>query len=670
MAKPPRKPAPANRPAAATQAGATLSLHPFFGNLRLQSLLLFALAFVLYANTLGHGFTQDDAIVITDNKFTKKGLNGIPDIFRNDTFYGFFKVEGKETLVSGGRYRPLTLAIFALLYQIFGENAFGFHLLTVLLFACTCVVLYRSLLLLLTPRFGEAYAALTAWMAAMLFAVHPIHTEVVANVKGCDEIVTLLCSFGALWLMVKSFDGGTARLKPALLNVLSGLVFFLACLSKENAATFVVVAPLALWFFRRPNAGQFIRHVAPLWIAFLVFFVLRGNILRWEFGAEPLELMNNPFLKIQGDHWVKFTFSERLASIFYTLWKYIQLLFVPHPLTHDYYPRHIGLITFGKPGAWLGLTVYAALAVYAIAGLRRRDPVRFGILYYLLTLSIVSNLVFPIGTNMGERFAFMPSVGFCLIISVLIVQLLREGKGWNPKKITLPLGILGAIVLVFALKTLLRNPVWLSNEKLFFTDVAISGESAKIRNACGGVLFDKARVEKDENTMRSYCNQALVHLNKALQIYPNYKDALLSRGGCQLLLHNYEGAIADYRLAVQLAGTDARPRTTLAIALREAGKYAGEQKGDLTTALKYLAEAWQLNPKDAEIARLLGVANGVQGKSAEALQWFQKAADLEPNNAIVLFDLGTAYYIAGDKAKGEEYHQKAMQLDPSLKSRK
>ncbi len=655
MAKLPRKPAP--RPQHTPAPAVALPLPAFFQNTLLQSLLIFAFAFLLYANTLTHGFVQDDAIVITDNMFTTKGVDGIPGILGKDTFFGFFKVEGKETLVSGGRYRPLTLVAFALLYEVAGNNPFPFHLLTVLLFAATCVLLYRTLLLLLQGwTAGREQAPLVAWIAALLFAAHPIHTEVAANIKGCDEIVTLLGSLGALWLTVRYMDTG-----KFLWGALAAVVFFLACLSKENAATFVVVIPLALWFFRSASLGQSVRYSLPVWIAFAAFFVIRGSILHWKFGAAPMELMNNPFLKIEGTQWVAFTAGEKLATILYTLGKYLVLLVFPHPLTHDYYPRFIGLKSFADVGVMASVVAYGLLAWYALRGLGRRDPVAFGILFFLLTISIVSNLVFPVGTNMGERFAFMPSAGFCLAAAVVLSRL----KNWKTA-----LAIAAFVALFFSAKTLLRNPVWVSNESLFFTDAETSVNSAKINNACGGVLFEKSQKEKDEAKRQDMLRRSFDYANQALKIYPNYKDALITRAGCQYFLKNYDGAVDDYRVAAQIASNDPKPRSYLAIALREAGKYYGEQKGDLATAMKHLNESWQISPDDPETARLLGVANGVQGKNAEALEWFKKAVELAPDNASYLFDLGTAYFIAGDKVRGEEYRQRAVTKNPDVMKEK
>lgn len=632
----------------------------FFRNIWLQTGLIFGFAFLLYANTLWHGFVLDDAIVITDNMFTKQGVQGVPGILSKDTFYGFFKVEGKETLVSGGRYRPLTLVMFAFLYQIFNQSPFVFHLVTVLLFALTCAVLYRTLIRLFTPRLGEDTALMLSWITALLFTAHPIHTEVVANVKGCDEIVTLLLSLTALSAVMRAFD--TGRYSWALAGAGA---FFLACLSKENATAFVILVPLALWAFRAPSQKgeeslmKAVLLSLPLWGAFIVFFFLRGVILHWKLGGQPLELMNNPFLKISGDHWVPFSFAEKAATNFYTLFKYVQLLVAPVTLTHDYYPRVIPMMSFSNPMVLLSLVIYGFLGVYAWTGMGKPDPVRFGIMAYLLPLGIMSNFVFPVGTNMGERFAFMPSVGFCIVVASLLLQLTKGS-------LNTALIIAGAVAALFALKTVTRNPVWESNEKLFFTDVAVSGNSAKIRNACGGVLFDKANAEKDEVKKREYLTEAVQHLNKAIEIYPNYKDAYMSRGGCNFYLKNYENAVADYRMAYQFAPEDAKIKTNFAMTLREGGKYMGEQKHDLAAAFKYLNESWKLNPQDGQTARLLGVANGVAGNKEEALKWFQKAAELLPNDASILYDLGTAYYLAGDTAKAAEYRAKAIAIDPKV----
>jgi len=537
-------------------------------------------------------------------------------------------------------------------------------------------VLYQTLLRLLSPPLTLAQhrgdpssllaqaGPMVAWLATILFAAHPIHTEVVANIKGCDEILTLLGCLSALFFTLKAWDTGQIKWYFA-----AGVSFFIACLSKENAAAFVVLIPLALWFFRPPtpesskSGRSVLASSIPIFVAFGWFFLLRSIILKGHFGGEPMELMNNPFLKLEGDKWVKFAPDERLATIFYTLWRYVQLLFVPHPLTHDYYPRQIGIMTFGNPLVLLSLVVYGLMGYWAVRGTPRRDPWAFGILLYLLPLGIVSNLIFPIGTNMGERFAFMPSVGFCLVVALFLSKYLTKNRN-------LVLGIFGAAIFLFSVKTVVRNFAWESNRDLFMADAAISTNSAKLQNAVGGVLFDQATKEKDLEKQRALCIEAKPHLDQAIKIYPNYKDAYISRGGVHYVLKEFPEAIADYRRAVQLAQDDPKLKTYLALALRDGGKYYGEQKRDMENAFKCFNESWQLNPKDPETARLLGVANGINGKHAEAIEWFTKAVEAAPKEAGFLWDLGLAYSASGNLSKGEELRKQAMEIDPTIAQRR
>ena len=168
-----------------------LGFPPTKSALWIRRALLVVFAFVLYGNTLGHQFTQDDAIVIYDNIYTQKGFSGITDILTTDTFSGFFQDQNKSNLVSGGRYRPLTLIFFAVLWQFFGATTWIYHLASVLSFTLLGLVLHKLLSLL----FDEEHSASLldkSFLISLLFLAHPIHTEVVANVKGMDETFCLL----------------------------------------------------------------------------------------------------------------------------------------------------------------------------------------------------------------------------------------------------------------------------------------------------------------------------------------------------------------------------------------------------------------------------------------------------------------------------------------------
>ena len=638
-------------------------LPPFFTNVRLHSFIIFAVSFLLYANTLTHQYTQDDAIVIYDNMFTTEGVSGIPGILKYDTFYGFFKEAGKANLVAGGRYRPLTLVTFAVEWQMFGRNPFVGHLINVLLYGLVGVVLYHLLLQMFRPERDQVLAYFVALVASLIFVAHPIHTEAVANIKGRDEIMTLLGSIYALYLSLKAF-----HTKKPMLNIAAGAVFFLGLLSKENAITFLAIVPMTYYFFTKAKIEDILKQTAPFFIAAVVFLIIRKYVIEGQFGGTPMELMNNPYLKIEGNKYVEFTVGEKMATIMFTLGKYIQLLFFPHPLTHDYYPSHVDIMTFSNWKVIFSLLVYFGMGVFALLRFAKKDILSYGILFFLITLSIVSNIVFPVGTNMSERFMFMPSIGFSIVIAVLLFRLGKKmgGAQFNFNHLKTSLGIVAFILLAFSAKTFSRNFVWKDNFTLFTTDIHTSSRSAKLCNAVGGELTTQSVNEKNPGKKKQMLTEAVTHLEAALKIHPTYKNTYLLLGNAYNYLEQYEKSIENYNKSLTLDPSYKDAINNLFITYRNAGRYYGEQKNDLPNALKYLNLAYKERPKDYEVVRLLGVAYGVSGQGAKAIEFFKKGTEILPNNADAWMNLGNAYYNSGQPEQGEQYRQKALQMDPEV----
>ena len=657
----PNQPGGTNQPnrSAETSSANSGGLASFFLNTRLQSILIFTLGFLLYANTLGHQWAQDDTVVITDNMLTKEGLSGVKDIFSNDSFYGYFKIEGKADVVSGGRYRPLTIAMFAVIFQFVGANPFIYHLLTVLLYAFTCLLLYKTLLLLLRKYNGYGYAETLSWMTAVLFAVHPVHTEVAANVKGCDEIVTMIGSLAALYFSLKALDTG-----KTIFKVGAAIALFFGLLAKENAVTFLAVIPLALYYFRNADFGQIVKTSMPLLGAFALFFIMRMAVLPDLFSDPPKELMNNPFLKWNGEAWIDFTSAEKYATIMYTLGLYVKLLILPVTLTYDYYPRHIEIMQFGDIMVIGSILLYLALAGYGLWSLLKgkRDVIGFGILFYLITFSIVSNLVFPIGTNMGERFLFMPSVGFSMIVSALLIQLARSKQGVSFQKMMVPLAITGVIAIAFSVKTFLRNQDWYSNKTLVFTDVLTSPNSAKVQSVCGMISTTEGIEEKDPVKKKELLQKSIEYNSRAIDIHPTYKSALLNRGVAYYHLGMYDEAISDQQRVIKVAPDDPKGKTNLSQALGGKGKYYEDEKQELTSALKFFEESYAMDNSNEETIWHLGTTYAKLGNYPESIKWFTKFTTIRPNDPAAWGGLEWAYTLAGDTAKAAECKQKAASL--------
>lgn len=506
---------------------------------------ILALSILLYVNTLAHDFALDDAIVITDNMYTQKGAAGIPGLLTHDTFYGFFKTEGKANLVSGGRYRPLTPVLFALERSIFGDGPFMHHLLNILFYALCCWLFYRMLLLIF--RGNSLVTLWWACAAAFLFTAHPLHTEAVANIKGRDEILALLGSLIACICVLKAWDIQESMPQKSVVKFQLGgaVAMFLALMSKENAITFLAVVPLTLVFFRNASWGTAFRKILPLGGAALLFLLIRGSVIGWTMGSTPDELMNNPFLKWNGSTYIPFAAEEKWGTIFYTLGKYLQLLWIPTPLTHDYYPRHIGIMHLTQPTVLLSILLYVALGWLAWKGYKQKSIWGYAILVFLITLSIVSNIVFPIGTNMSERFLFMPSIGWALGGAWCISLLHKNKSPGIAGSWTLASIILFVITFAFSMLVIRRNPVWKDNFSLFTTDVKTSSQSAKLLNAAGGETLAQITKIQDTSLQRQYALQAEDYLTKALEIHPVYKNAWLLLGNSKFYQKQYDAAIEN-----------------------------------------------------------------------------------------------------------------------------
>lgn len=616
--------------------------------------LIFGVA--LYINTITHQFTQDDAIVIYDNMYTTKGISGLKGLFTKDTFFGFFKEEGKAKLVSGGRYRPFTPAMFALEYQLVGKSPWLGHLINILLYGFLCLMVYKLLITLICHKEDSESKRYLVFAAALIFAAHPLHTEAVANIKGRDEIMSMLGSIITLFAMIKYVDS-----KQTKFIILACISFFIAFLSKENTITFLAVIPLSLYYFRDMNAKEAIIKSAVLLLPTILFLMIRASVLGNDFGGTPMELMNNPYLKLVNGSYIPFDLGEKMATIMYTLGKYVQLLVLPHPLTHDYYPRYIDIMHFSDISVLISLGLYIIIAFLALKGLRTKHIIGFSCAYFIITLSIVSNIVFPIGTNMSERFMFMPSLGFALLFGYFMQQYVFEKLGKQMFYISL-----GVIVSLYSIKTITRNFVWESDYRLFTTDVKTSTNSAKVLNAAGGALTTEAAKEKNETKKREMLSQAIEYLNQSILVHPTYKNAYLIMGNAHYYLKEYDKATAAYERALNIDPEFKDAQTNLAISLRDAGRQAGEVENNLEKSESLLTRSYQLSPNDSETLRLLGVVNGIKGNHLEAVKYFTKVVEAEPKNATGYLNLSNAYRNAGDAANADKYMKNALAIDPEV----
>ncbi len=660
----------------------------------IPQIFIIVFAFVLYANTLGHQYALDDKMTYWKNEFVQQGVGGIHDILAYDSMAGMF---GKDTQeLEGGRYRPLSLVTFALEVEYFGEptsdvsakelflgNPGVSHFINILLYCISLFVLYNVLKNLLGKYEPKKWYLSIPFIATALFAAHPLHTEIVANIKGRDEILAFLFSISALNSIVNYVDNNK---KYELINAF--IFIFLGSMSKEISITFLAVIPASIYFFRNEKWSKILITTIPIFLGALLYLIIRHSVIGDQSELGSGNLMNNPFIEA--------TAGQKYATIFYTLLLYLKLLVFPHPLTWDYYPYHISLLEMTDWRVILSIMLYLALGIYMILGIRKKSIYSYAIFVYLATLSITSNIFFSIGAFMSERFVFVSLLGFCIVLAYLISEKLPKLVKHHVKERKLSLGIIIIILLAFSVKTVSRNRVWENNLTLFSHDIEISTNSAKGNSTYASELYklsEDAEIAGDTALRDKYLLQSIPYFEKAVEIYPEYSEPLVRLGNIYYKLDgDYKKMFEYYIKTLQSSPLNQdvwnntvgvltynvdEPKYEKKIWL-EYMKVAPErsdpyfQIGNLyyfssianpDSAIYYYEKAVQITPNHFELLFQLGVSHGNKNDFEKAREYLLRASVIKDDSEVYRY-LGITYGMEGNDLKALEYFEKALMLNP------
>ncbi len=439
-------------------------------------IIIAVFAFILYAQSIHHNYTLDDHPVIDENSVTTKGIAGIPTILSTDYWYGSGHDESR-----GPIYRPTSLVIFAIAWQIAPNSPHFYHFINVLFYAFTCLILF-----LVLCKLFQKQNLLFPFVCTLLYAAHPIHTEVVNNIKSLDEILCFLFGIVSIWFLLKYIST-----KSLSSFILTGAAFFLALISKETGIAFLIIIPLVIFFFS-DHIKKSIIPVSILLISltglWLILRVVIFSDLTRNIGVATSVLNNTLYAAPD--------FISRYATAFYVLLRYVVLLIFPHPLSCDYNFAQIKIQTLNDPAAVMGILFYLGIGIYSIINFRKKSVIVFGILFYLITLAPVSNIFFLGGSTMAERFMYMPSFGFCLVLTYFLLKFTKtESIKWSYKNLAeffsvnraLFLIVIGITVL-YSVKTFSRNKDWKDDMTIFSHDVRISKNSATAHYIFGRTL--------------------------------------------------------------------------------------------------------------------------------------------------------------------------------------
>ena len=636
-------------------------------------IVIAVIAFALYVPSVSFKYTLDDPTVLKENFLVKKGFGGIAEILRTDYWFG--------TNIRIPEYRPAPLVIYAVVWQFFPDNPAVFHLINVLLFSITCYLLF-----LLLARLLEKQNLLFPFICTLLYAAHPIHTEVVNSIKSLDEI---LCFLFAILSVLFVWDYSKSNSMPKLL--IGAVCFFFSLLSKETGIAYLIITPLMLYVFTKNTLKQIAIPAAAMVLMTGLFFFIRYKVL----DGVPVHGFNSP---LNNSLTTAPDFISQKATAFYVLLKYLLLLLLPHPLSFDYSYNQIPILKITDPLALISLLIYIGIGIYAFIRIIHRDIIAFGILFFLLTLAPVSNIFLIIGSPMAERFMYMPSLGFCMAITYLLLkvsktELVKSKFNTLTQMVSVNTAVFVAVFLLtglYALKTYARSQNWKDNITLFTNDVEVVSNSAKAHLSLGcAYLIDLYPIEKDKGKKMMYVEKEIEEFKKAIAIYPNYQDAYMNLGAAYTDKEDYQNAIKSYEMVMKLSpipvpkvyiglssiylslnqnekalayadsalkypNTTSDPYNNRACALENLGKY--------TEAIPDFQKALEINPKSALINRNTGGNYGNLNQFQKAIEYLQKSYQYNPDDYKTVHYLGITYRSLGDSLNANKYLDQATKM--------
>ena len=641
------------------------------------------IAFGVFYNSRNNQFVLDDHGIIKSNKITKNGI-GMDNI---KTIFTTSHRKGDVSDLEHSLYRPVAKLIFAAEYQWGDGKPEYFHAWNIFyMILCSCLLYW--LLYLATKKNWVLSLAI-----AGLFAVHPIHSEAVANIKSLDEVLGAIGVLGALI----SFHYYTKNNNPLLL-ALALISYTLGIFSKESTIVAVALAPLYLYYFTDADINKILIAAVVMLIGAGIFLAAREHAIGW-FLHQPQKdpsALDNVLAMTKLDQTKVGGYQPHLfiPTVIYLMGYYVYTLFIPYPLSCDYSFASVNVEGLDSWKFWLSFILFAAVIYFAIKTIKKKNIIGFGILWFLLASSIISNLFIVIGTSFGERLMFLPSIGWCIAVVGALYYLLNY-YNQNAAEMNIMTGlkkyatlfiILGIVGCAYGWKTMDRNKDWYKDFTLFSRDVQYFGESTHLLFYWGNHLSSSEYQEilksqgKGEAEIKNANLEAISTFKKSMSIFP----ALPSDGYNQYGKAYYNLSDANHPTYLDSADYYYKKAhvedTTNSVFLNNIGTIFFQraipmQRADFfDSAYKYFRKAYTKDTTLIDYMNNLGAITGTMaslpgqdpiGKRREAIDWFSKGyrSDSLSEGAILSCrSIAITYQAFGDSNSTRYWTNKAGEI--------
>jgi tetratricopeptide (TPR) repeat protein len=620
----------------------------------LPVLIIVLFSFSVYFTALFGDFVYDDMDQILKNPWIKD-IRNIPTIFFNSTWS--FNPE----ISTSNYYRPLMHVLYMFNDYLFGLKSWGFHLINILFHCGVSVLVFLVIWSFLTENRASVPLVYLSppFIAAMLFAAHPIHAEAVTWIAGLPDVAFTFFYLLSFYLYIRS-KGGVSR--DYLFSV---VCFTLAAFFKEPALTLPIILLAYDYVFGelRTRPIYHAKRYIPYAIIGAVYLVLRMRALGGFAPQRRYEMLSS---------------YQYVINVFPLFIHYLEKLLLPLNLNAFYVFHPIAsLLELKGILSFIGTIVFL---VFLYLALKKSRVVFLGLLF--VTVPLLPVLYIPaLGENtFTERYLYLPSVGYVLVLAVLFSWAMEKVPRAG-RSITIITIVSIAIVALYTAGTIDRNTVWKDNFNLWSDTVKKSPESADAHNNLGNVSTSKGQLDR-----------AIAEFQMALRLKPDFTEAHDNLGNAYKSKGQLDKAIAEYQTAIRLEPDDADAHNNLGAAYISTsqldmaiGEYqmalrlkpdfieahnnlgnAYKSKNQLDKAIAEYQIALHLEPDDADVHKNLGVAYVSIGQLDKAIAEYQIALHLKPGDADVHNNLGTAYAYKSQLDKAIAEYQMALRLKPDF----
>ncbi len=716
-----------------------------FKNQKTPIFILVCLGILLNITSLHNEYALDDGIIIHQNDWVIKGFKGIKGILTKDAYESFYRRMNATDQLAGGRYRPLSVVSFAIEQEFIGAYDDGLypmkkdattfncwdldkdnindkdedlnndgvynevdcqvkgapirHFVNIISFTLGVVLLF---LFFRNYIFKDSHDL--AFLAALLFLAHPVHSEAIANVKSRDEIFSLIFISTTFFYSFKYMeDRQTKTLVWAAIN------FLLALLAKEYAVMLIGLLPVALYvfgkidfdvndfkkFMKTPEFkramylfGAFVISALIMlkvkqgidvklrpgqvastsyWLFPFVFLIvgvfLLGNNKKKDFGTLMSWLFfvtlfylgmrlvavklkpGVPDTEILNNPYLLATGEEKLMSKAFVLLNYLRLCIFPQTLSSDYSYNTIEYRHFTSIDSIVSIFLHIALAFVGFKLVIRKHILGFAIATYFAFLLMIGNILMDIGATMGERLIFHSSIGFVIAMAYFILKgfdKLPDSINFGVKRVVFLL-VVSTITFLYGCKTWERNWDWKNDITLFLKDVETMPNSVLILGNAGARYID---LSDTKTYVDNPYDTSLVQL-RDLSLAPGQENP--NNRIDEKFAHIMKPKIGSIE--------------TYHVDSVDAKEFQKKRTAFLEKGLKYLKHAIELHPRYVNGYLNLGLGSYKLGRDRDALYYWKHAEKLYPNNPYL-----KNYYIVFYNDLLNRGYQKAQrgQLDSAI----